>query len=251
MRLHSLESERLSASQFMPLWVRQEHLARYQFAARYVKDNVIVDCASGTGQGTDCFLRAGARYVYAFDVSESAVNAARSQYASAPVEFQIGDALHLPLADESADIFISLETIEHIEDDAAFVEEIVRVLKPNGLLICSTPNRALTNPGLGSQNQPFNPFHVREYTPDEFSRMFIDRFSETLLYGQNPTAPGYVKALSRMAKLLPNHGAARINQLMKLPRFLYYNRAFADVVERHPAREYEYLVAVCRNPVKK
>jgi ubiquinone/menaquinone biosynthesis C-methylase UbiE len=248
MPIHSLEAERLSADGFIPLWVINEHVARYEFAARYVEGKIVVDCACGDGRGTIHFLQADAKYIYAFDVSESSVEAARRHCKSESVKFQVSDALQLPLADESADIFISLETIEHIQDDAAYVKEMARVLKPDGLLICSTPNRVLTNPGLDLGDQPFNPFHIREYSTGEFSSLLAKHFSEITLYGQNPKSKVYAKALARVARLIPSKGAARINQMLKLPRFIYYNRAYASVVEIESKIEYEYIVAVCRKP---
>jgi SAM-dependent methyltransferase len=46
----------------------------------------------------------------------------------------------VPFEDERYDIVCSIEVIEHVEDQFAFSREIVRVLKPGGLLVVSTPN---------------------------------------------------------------------------------------------------------------
>jgi ubiquinone/menaquinone biosynthesis C-methylase UbiE len=226
--------------------VRNEHTARYQFAATYVENRIVVDCACGTGEGTSHFLRAGAARIHAFDVSESAVEEAGGRLKSARAEFRVADALNLPLAATSADIFISLETIEHIPDDAAFIKEISRILRPGGLFVCSTPNRTLTNPGLRLGEQPFNPFHIREYSAGEFQSMLAEHFSEVTLFGQNPRTKGYAGVLTKLGRLTPFRGATRINQILKLPRLIHYNRAYATVAETNPRREYEYIVAVCK-----
>ena len=246
MRLHSLEAERLSSGRFIPPWVRNEHSARYKFAERYVEGRVVVDCACGVGEGTSHFLRAGAKRIHAFDVSESSIETARRNCESSLVEFRVADALNLPIEAESADVFISLETIEHIREDVEFVWEISRILKPDGLLVCSTPNRTLTNPGLGLDEQPFNPFHIREYSASEFHDLLGACFSEVMLYGQNPRSRGYTRAFAAAGKLTPLRGATRINQILKLPRLIRYNRAYAEVVKMKPTYEYEYVVAVCR-----
>ncbi len=223
-----------------------EHIARYRFAAAYVENRTVVDCACGTGEGTSHFLRAGAERIHAFDVSESAIEAADGRLKSARVEFRVADALMLPLDAKSADVFISLETIEHLPDDVAFIKEISRILRPGGLLLCSTPNRTLTNPGLLLDEQPFNPFHIREYSAGEFQSLLAEHFSDVTLFGQNPRTKGYAGALTKIGQLLPFHVAARINQALKLPRLIWYNRASAVVAEINCRREYEYVVAVCR-----
>ena len=246
MQVHSLAAERLSASKFIPPWVRYEHLARYRFAAQFVESRIVVDCACGTGEGTVHFLQSGASQIYAFDVSESSIEEARQHCRSNSVAFQVSDALQLPLPDESADIFVSLETIEHIKDDVAFVKEIVRVLKPKGLLICSTPNREITNPGLALEDQPFNPFHVREYSAGEFSDLLALHFSDVTFYGQNKRSELSAKALARSAKIIGSKMVTRINQALKLPRFVYYNPAYTSVVKVESGLHYEYLVATCR-----
>lgn len=226
--------------------MRNEHVARYEFAAAYVQNKVIVDCACGTGEGTSHFLRAGAERIHAFDVSEPAIADASVRWKSAKVEFRLADALKLPLDAESADVFVSLETVEHIPDDVEFIKEISRILKPGGLLICSTPNRTLTNPGLRLNEQPFNPFHIREYSAAEFQSLLGAQFSEVTLFGQNPRTKRYANALTKIGKLTPFRGAARINQILKLSRLIYYNHAYAAVAATNLRREYEYAVAVCR-----
>ena len=70
--------------------------------------------------------------------------AAKDRYPSGPLSFQSADCLHLPAPNHFADLFVSLETIEHLMDDDAFLREVVRVLKPDGIFICSGPKlRAL------------------------------------------------------------------------------------------------------------
>lgn len=82
------------------------------------------------------------------------------------VEFVEAKVPPLPFADEEFDCVVSFQVIEHIKHDRAFVEEVRRVLKPGGRFIVSTPNRPMS--------LTRNPWHIREYTPEEFSRLLGD-----------------------------------------------------------------------------
>ena len=62
-------------------------------------------------------------------------------YISKKLSFLKSDALHIPFRDDTFDSVISLDVIEHIDDDLSFVREVNRVLKPEGLAIIETPNR--------------------------------------------------------------------------------------------------------------
>ncbi len=85
------------------------------------------------------------------------------------VEFREANVPPLPFEDGVFDCVISFQVIEHIKDDKLFVAEVNRVLKKGGLFIVSTPNitMSLTR----------NPWHVREYTKDEFQELLSPQFS--------------------------------------------------------------------------
>lgn len=51
-----------------------------------------------------------------------------------------GDAQRLPLADDSFDAVLMTEVLEHIPDDAAALSEVLRVLRPGGVLALSVPH---------------------------------------------------------------------------------------------------------------
>jgi len=55
---------------------------------------------------------------------------------------RIGDLnQRLPTEDAAADVVVSIETIEHLENPRALVRELVRVARPGGLLLVTTPNQ--------------------------------------------------------------------------------------------------------------
>ena len=241
------QSERLTASGFIPPWVRHEHRARYDFAARYVKDKDVVDCACGEGLGSETFLKVGARSLAGFDLSEEAVAEARKRCARGAV-FGTAGGTALPLADRCADVYMALETIEHIAEDRAFFREAARVLRPGGLFICSTPNRCITNPGAPPAAQPWNRFHVREYSPSDFVDRLAERFRRIELFGQNPRPRWKARAMESFGRLFSPHAAVAAGQLLKTPRFAFDQLEYHAVQTAMASPEYEYLVAVCREP---
>lgn len=241
----AIDRERFGAGA-LPVWVHNEHKARWRFASDYVADKVVADCACGVGLGSAMFAQAGATKVHAFDLSPDAVAAARKNCAQYPtVDVQQADGRHLPLADNSIDLFISFESIEHIDDDRGFIKEVVRVLRPGGSFICSTPNRTITMPGKTLADAPWNPFHVREYDHDEFAHLLGEYFEDIQMYGQNPQSAWRVSLLECIGHMLPGHTGGRINSGLKLPRLAYDKEAHHAVVLPHNGEQCEYLVAFC------
>jgi SAM-dependent methyltransferase len=55
--------------------------------------------------------------------------------------FARGDAMNLPLGDETADVIICSQVYEHVPDDRQLFAELYRILKPGGMIFLSGPNR--------------------------------------------------------------------------------------------------------------
>lgn len=165
--------------------VMQEHLSRYKLASKYVKDKIVIDAASGSGYGSYILSKSGAKFVRGFDISREAIDSAKYNYKDYDnINFDIGDVTNLDLPNNSADIFISFETIEHINCGEDLIKEASRVLKDDGLFIVSTPNRNATNPGLLFGERPKNIYHFFEYSPLEFIGDLSCEFEIIDLYGQ-------------------------------------------------------------------
>jgi SAM-dependent methyltransferase len=155
----------------------REHQSRYQFAGRYVAGKTVLDAASGPGTGTEYLVRAGAKQCIGIDIDEASVCAARRLYPSA--EFRKGSVLEMPFENESFDVVVSFETIEHIVEQERFLDECVRVLRRGGIFVCSTPHHQVSKWILGD-----NPFHLRELHIHEFASMLQKRFSTMDLFAQ-------------------------------------------------------------------
>jgi SAM-dependent methyltransferase len=240
--------ERNSSHHWLPPWTRLEHEARYDFAARFVAGKQVVDCACGTGIGAALFASSGALEVHAIDSSAEAVAEAQKGNARSNLQITVGDATRTGLADAYADVFISLETIEHIEDDQAFIEETFRVLKPGGILICSTPNREITNPGTSISSAPWNPYHIREYNLAEFHACLESRFEIQGVYGQNPVHSTYMRAALWLAKRMGTALVIKINKLLKCRWFLMPSPEHHAVRPVLNQQNFEFYVLVCRRP---
>jgi SAM-dependent methyltransferase len=236
--------ERVEGGGWTPPWLRHQNLARYQWAAGWVADKEVAEIGCGAGDGTRRLLAAGARHVDGFDVSVAAIASARRKHAIEGLRFEVASALALPAHDHAYDLVISLEAIEHVVDDAGFVSEARRVLRPGGRFLCSTPNRALTNPGTRSLDRPFNPHHIREYTGDELIALLRTRFDSVELLGQSNFSTRYRRALEVIGRLRPR-AAVRLHQARKLLGMPL------ETLERHRPRlvprgvEPEVLVAIC------
>jgi SAM-dependent methyltransferase len=88
-----------------------------------------------------------------------------------------GSGLDLPLATAGADTVLSLDVIEHVPDDRAFVAELVRVTKPGGQIVLSTPNnniRVLPGPLQRFIDRSWGHDRVRGYSPEALHQLFRD-----------------------------------------------------------------------------
>jgi SAM-dependent methyltransferase len=97
------------------------------------------------------------------------------------VRFVVADATDLPFADESFDVVTFFDVLEHIPDDARAAAEALRVLRPGGFVLVTTPSRHWRFPYYRAL-APICPTdedmiaewgHVRRgYAPPELARLF-------------------------------------------------------------------------------
>lgn len=138
------------------------HLARYEFAAEYIRPSRVLDIACGVGYGT-CLLAERRPDVVAVgvDISQPAIEYARSRYAHERVEFVSCDARTFTDPD-GFDSVVSLETIEHLGDPDSFVAHLVEQLRPGGVFVASVPSTPTVDA---------NPNHVNDFSEGSFRRM--------------------------------------------------------------------------------
>ncbi len=182
MRAAVPDVERIDLEPSSPWWA--EHRARYHWAAPFVRDLDVLDVACGSGLGAPVLVDAGARRVLGLELSMEALQVA-SRVRSRRFLPSQADGTRIPARDGTFPVITSFETVEHIPDDRAFVAELARVLRPDGVLLLSTPNAVHTKPVDGV---PANPFHVREYEPEALEALLSTAFGDVQLLAQRPTA---------------------------------------------------------------
>lgn len=143
------------------------HLNRYAFVKPFCEGADILDAACGQGYGSYLMKTWGAKSVTGIDIDQETVEKASRLFQQDGLCYMQHTVEQLPFPDASFDVVVSFETIEHVDDPDAFLEEIKRVLKPGGTVIISCPND-----NYYYQNDcAKNPFHKAEYTYFQFKEM--------------------------------------------------------------------------------
>ena len=160
--------------------IRYEHMHRYAWAAGLCGGKDVLDIASGEGYGST-LLAGSARSVVGVDLSAAAVAHARQKYAATTnLRFEQGSVTAVPLASASVDVVVSFETVEHLAEQSQMLSELKRVLRPDGLLVISSPNRKVYSDDRNYTNE----FHVKELYFHEFDALLREQFAAVTYLGQ-------------------------------------------------------------------
>lgn len=163
--------------------IHQRLLFAYASAEEYVRGDLL-DIGCGEGRGLH-YLRENASSYTGIDKNPEVLAALR-QANPDDTFLEMNIPPFSGLEDNSFDTAVSFQVIEHIKDDDMFVKEIFRVLRPGGMAVISTPNikMSLTR----------NPWHVREYTHDQF-RKLLSKYFQTVeclgVYGDDKVMAYY------------------------------------------------------------
>ena len=192
-----------------------EHQQRYLFFAERCKGLDVLDIACGVGYGSKILADGGSKYVLGIDISEDAVYYAEQNYVKSNLYFQQGNAEQIPSPDSSFDIAVSFETIEHVRNPHTFLKEIHRVLKPEGLFICSTPNKDFYYKPMKINN----PYHVSEMTFQEFKEAFEKLFCIQEQYFQSHSQ-SYHRHIQLLRELEQMNKAVRYSKLFAFENYI-------------------------------
>ena len=154
-------------------WFRR-HLAVYEWIAERVRGATVADLACGEGYGSDVLAERAAEVV-GVDANPEAHEHARLRYRRPNLRFE---RTLVERFDEPRDAIVFLQMIEHVDDPGALLARFSE-LAPAAYV--STPNR-LTLAPEGAEKSG-NPWHLREYTADEYLELVAPHFASVELYG--------------------------------------------------------------------
>jgi SAM-dependent methyltransferase len=177
-------------------WFRR-HEAVYEALLPQCVDAVVLEAGCGEGYGAD-LLAGSARRVIAVDYDQPTVAHVQRKYPRLAV--LRANLVGLPIRPAAVDVVANLQVIEHLWDQAGFLAECHRVLRPAGALLVSTPNRLTFSPG---RDTPLNPFHTRELAADELAKLLADAGFDVEFLGGLRHGP-------RLADLDAAHGGSLI-----------------------------------------
>jgi len=147
-------------------------LCRYDFTLPFVSGRRVLDVGCGAGLGTRTLIAGGASSVIGIDIRPEALALARAADSRAQPEAWLEHDLDhgLPLPDGSVDVVVALEVLEHIRNQQQLVNEIRRVLAPDGLAFISVPHLPfeLFWTKLAGET---NPYHLHVPDRAEFEAM--------------------------------------------------------------------------------
>jgi glycosyltransferase involved in cell wall biosynthesis/SAM-dependent methyltransferase/GT2 family glycosyltransferase len=175
--------------------IRLEHLHRYLIARELSRDKYVLDIACGEGYGSD-LLASVATHVVGVDIAQEAVDHAAARYTRPNLQFKQGACESIPLPDHTVDVVVSFETIEHVGSQGDMMREIRRVLRADGLLVISNPERHQYSEVLGNTNS----YHIKELYRDEFEQLIRSYFLNIAVAGQRVQGGSIVGPLADSTK---------------------------------------------------
>lgn len=178
------------------LQVLYEHYHRYVLCRPWVAGRDVLDLGCGEGYGADLLART-ARSVVGLDISEEAVAHAQARYGRPGLSFTQGSMTDAgTVQPDSCDVVVCFEALEHVVEHQELVAVARKALRPGGLFVTSTPERATYN---RDRTGGGNPHHVRELTRGEFDELLTGHFQHVALLDQQAAVGSVVTTDSAAA----------------------------------------------------
>jgi SAM-dependent methyltransferase len=205
----------------------------------------VIDLGCGEGYGP-ALLAGCASRVLGIDIAPEVVSHARETYTAPNLFFEVMDVGSLRVPPGSFDLALSFQVVEHLADERGYFSEIARVLGEGGAAVLTTPNRLTISPG---SDKPVNPFHLREYTPDEFRDALAGHFDKVEIRGMFHAGWLAVSDRIKLVDFIKFYEMSRAN-----PRY-WTHRLLTPLVRASDFRLDQAgmdrcldIVAVCRGP---
>ena len=157
------------------------HRCPYELLREQARGRDVLELGCNKGFGTIIYAES-ANSIKAVDTSPEAIEKARNINPRGNIEYICLDSWTLPFEDDSFELTVLFQVIEHIALDKLdiFLREIRRVTRADGQVVVSTPNR---NIRLLPFQKPWNRFHVKEYSARELEQLLGRYFGEVKVEG--------------------------------------------------------------------
>lgn len=169
-------AERFAPDQDRGRLIEVEHVSRYLWAAQAARERLVLDAGCGTAYGSRLLAAGGAREVVGVDIAAAVLETVAPTMPDS-VHLQAEDLRKLSFDDDTFELVVCFEVIEHFQTPSTVLDELVRVLAPGGLLLISSPNRGVYPAG--------NPHHFHEFEPDELEQALTSRLGNVRLIRQS------------------------------------------------------------------
>ena len=154
-----------------------KHKYAYELAlSKISKENKVLEIGCGDGYGSNILANSGAEIV-ALDVDPQSIEYAKHKYSKNNLTFEVFDGSNIPFKDHSFDLILSFQVIEHVANIEIYCKNICRLIKPDGLILITTPNRTYR---LTQDQLPWNPYHLTEYnenTAKEIAKKYFPNYN--------------------------------------------------------------------------
>lgn len=151
--------------------IHQRLLHAYYEALPFISGDVL-ELGCGEGRGVE-LITPKAKSFLGLDKIEAVIDTLKAKYPHYQFESSTFPPIKLP--DNSFDTIVSFQVIEHVKNDALYLQEIARILKPGGVALLSTPNIKMT--------LSRNPWHEREYTAEQLKSLASKYFLNVEMKG--------------------------------------------------------------------
>ena len=152
--------------------IHQRLLKAYYLGADYISGDIL-EVGCGEGRGVELLAPKANSYT-GIDKIPAVINRLKSEYSQYDFRQMVIPPFQ-DLGDDSFDVVVSFQVIEHLDQDLEFLKEIYRVLKPGGKALITTPNI--------KNSISRNPWHIREYTANELLALAKKVFNDAEILG--------------------------------------------------------------------
>lgn len=161
-----------------PWW--GQYLAQYKLASRFVKGAKVLDLGCGQGYGSRFLFELGALEVTGVDISGTDILWAQEHHGRDGVGYIVSDAKDLPFAAKSFDLVTCFQLFERVRLPDAVLQQIAKVLRPEGKFIATTVNRKRYST---LTEAPAESTHLQEFDLDEYRALLKRQFSNVDIQG--------------------------------------------------------------------